>query len=606
MKHDVPHVSAAPLARLREYLVAQGLDGLIVPRTDVWQSEVTAPHDDCLAFISGFTGSAGMALVMRDHAQIYVDGRYLVQVREQVDPEAFDIRHLTETPPDRWLREHGEPGSRIGVNAMLVDANLYDKLDAACGAANAVLVPLPDDPFDTIWQDRPAPPLGKIRPMSPELAGETSASKRARIATELTEVRADLLVETSPDNIAWLLNLRGSDVPMNPLPQSFLLLDATGQVDWFVDRRKLGNDLSPFELPDVTLHEPADFLDRLAASTSGKSVLLDPEFVTAAVRRAITEAQGKVIARPDPITLAKAVKTDAELEGFRACHLSDGVALTEFLARLSAHFQVADPTPISELDAEEWLQANRAAQPGYLEDSFRAISASGANAAMCHYAAQQGSAADIDPSRPYLIDSGGQYVNGTTDATRTILLGAPDPALAGEIRRAYTAVLKGFLSLLSARFPTGTKCHQLDAFARRALWDLGLNYDHGTGHGVGHNLLIHEYPHRFAEEANPHDLVPGVVLTIEPGYYAAGRFGIRIENQVEVVEAEPGFCRFASLTLAPIDLSLVDAAALSASECACLDAYHAEVSEKLMPVVTPETQAWLADKTRPVAEQCAT
>ncbi len=601
----MPHISTIPLARLRDYLQAGGLGGLIVPRTDVWQSEVTAAHDDCLAYISGFTGSAGMALVMRDAAQIYVDGRYLVQVRQQVDQDVFEIRHLTETPLDQWLRDNGNPGSRIGVNAMLINGALYDQLAVACEASGATLVPLPDDPFDTIWPGRPAPPLGKIRPMSPELAGETSASKRSRIAAKLAEARADLLVETLPDNIAWLLNLRGSDVPMNPVPQSFLLLGADGRTDWFVDRRKLGNDLSPFELAGVTLHDPASFLDRLSAAAASRSVLADPDFVTAAVRFAITGAQGTVVAQPDPITLAKAIKTTPELDGFRACHLSDGVALTDFLARLVVHYRATHPATISELDAEDWLRANRAAQPGYLEDSFRAISAAGGNAAMCHYAAREGFAANLDPTRPYLIDSGGQYVSGTTDVTRTILLGTPDPTLAAEMRRAYTAVLKGFLSLLSALFPTGTKGHQLEGVARRALWDIGLDYDHGTGHSVGHNLLIHEYPHRFSREANPFDLQPGVIMTIEPGYYAAGRFGMRIENQVEVVEAGPGFCRFASLTLAPIDLSLVDAAALSVAESACLDAYHAEVGARLMSLVKPETRDWLANKTRPVAEQCA-
>jgi len=575
---------------------------MVVPRTDAYQSEVTAPHDDCLRYLSGFTGSAGMAIVLADRALLFVDGRYSVQVRHEVDLAVWDIHPLHDEPPQIWLRASARQGWRIGADPMRLSATAFDRLASACSAAGASLVALPDDPFDAIWPLRPEKPQGRIRIMPDSVAGESSTAKRDRIAARLRTEGADLLIETLPDNIAWLLNVRGSDVPMNPVPQSFLLLDAAGGAEWFVDLRKLGNALDWPEMPGISRTDPDRFADRLAWAASGKAVLIDPDFAPAAIRTHITAAGGRVIAQPDPITLAKALKNPTELAGYRACHLEDGAALTDFLAWFTVEMprREAAGRPLTELDAEQKLHVFRAGRIGFLEDSFRTISAAGANAAMCHYAASPASDAPILSDRPYLIDSGGQYLNGTTDVTRTFMIGPPDEAL----RDAYTAVLKGFLSLLTTRFPVGTKGHQLDAFARRALWDMGRDYDHGTGHSVGHNLLIHEYPYRFAKQANDFGLEPGAIMTIEPGFYAEGDFGMRIENQVEVIaDSYPGFCRFASLTLAPIDLAMVRPERLTREEIIALDSYHAEVRDRLRSLVRPETIGFLIDRTRPLWEQ---
>ena len=589
------------LARLRDWMVEAGLDGLIVPRADAHQSEVTAPRDDCLAYVTGFTGSAGIALILRDRAIVFVDGRYQVQVRQQVDLDAYAIRHLRDEPIDQWLKEKAQPGWVVGIDPMKSTLGLHDALSSALAERDASLRLLEQDPFDAVWSDRPTVPLGTIRAMPVEMAGEASASKRQRIAGRLRAAGADLMVETLPDNIAWLLNVRGSDVAMNPVPHSFLTLDAGGGVEWFVDSRKLGNDLAAYEIADVTVGSPERFLDRIAELSAGRTVLIDKDFAPQALRSRVEAGGGEAVMRANPTTIAKAAKTDAELAGFRACHIEDGAALTDFLAWVANEALARQHTqnPLTELEAEAGLLAFRSERQGFLEASFRSISASAGNAAMCHYAASAATNAVIDGRTPYLIDSGGQYRNGTTDATRTLMLGKPTD----EMRLAYTAVLKGFLSLLSARFPDGTQGHQLDAFARRALWDVGLDYDHGTGHGVGHNLLIHEYPHRFDSRPNLYGLEPGNVVTIEPGYYREGVFGMRVENQVEVVADGPGFCRFSSLTVVPIDLAMADLEEFSPAEIRQLDAYHAWVRSTLAGLVRPGTVRFLIEQTRSIAER---
>lgn len=582
----------ARLARLRDEIAARGLDGIIVPRTDAYQSEITAPHDDCLRYLTGFTGSAGVAVVLGDRAVIFVDGRYQVQVRREVDMDLYQVGHLHDSPPDAWLRANAGAKMRIGVDTMRISHAFFDRLAAACAGARAEIVALTSDPFDAIWPGRPPAPLGPIRQMPDTRAGEAAGAKAARIAGALRKAGADFLVETQPDNIAWLLNVRGSDVPMNPVPHSFAILHDSGGVEWFVDARKLGNDRIP-GLETVTVAGPQAFLPRLEELARGRAALIDPDFAPAAVSRVMTRAGGRVVAAAGPITVAKALKNPAELQGFRDCHVEEGIAMVEFLAWLSG---AVAKGPVRELEAEARLGAFRAARPGYLEDSFRTISAYGANAALCHYASAPETDVAIGREAPYLVDTGGQYETGTTDATRTVMFG-PAPA---SVRAAYTAVLKGFVGLCSARFPEGTCGHQLDALARLPLWAVGLDYDHGTGHSVGHNLLVHEYPHRFAKKANPHGLVPGNIMTIEPGYYEADAFGIRIENQVEVVADGPGFCRFAPLTLVPIDLGPVDRAALDPAEVAWIDDYHRTVWDRLGPQVGAEAQVWLRAATRPI------
>lgn len=589
------------LGRLRTWMANVGLDGLIVPRTDAYQSGITAPHDNCLAFITGFTGSAGLALILSDRALIFVDGRYQIQVRGEVDLDAFELRHLRDEPIDRWLGEEAQQGWRIGVDGMKTVFMLHDRLEAALTGRGASLVQLDSDPFDAIWDGRPLAPLGKIRAMPVDAAGEASIDKRRRIAEQLREMGADWLIETLPDNIAWLLNVRGSDVEMNPVPHSFLALGADGTVEWFVDSRKLGNDPSGYEIADVRLTPPQRFLDRVAAISATRTAVIDADFAPHALRARVLASGGRLVAQTSPVTLAKAIKTEAELEGYRNCHVEDGVAMTDFLAWVTkeASRRQHAAGPLTELEAEAQLLAFRGTRQGFLEPSFRTISAAGANAAMCHYAAKPSTNAVIDGQAPYLIDSGGQYLTATTDLTRTLMFGEPS----NEMRVAYTAVLKGFLSLISLRFPTGTQGHQIDAFARRSLWDAGLDYDHGTGHGVGHNLLLHEYPHRLDKRPNLYGLEPGNIMTIEPGYYREGAFGMRVENQVEVVADGAGFCRFTSLTLVPIDLAMADTTQLSPDEVRWLDEYHARVRNTLADLVQPETLPFLIGQTRAIAER---
>ena len=578
---------------------ALGVDGVIVPRFDAHQGEYCAPHDERLRYLTGFTGSAGIALVLDAGAVIFVDGRYQVQVRKEVDLSLFEVSHFYDYPIERWLSEKLPRGQRIGFNPMLIPTELYERLAAAMVAAGGELVPLDADPIDAIWSGQPEPPAGRISSFPLANAGEAAADKRRRIGVRLAELGADFLVETQPDNIAWLLNVRGSDVAYTPLPHSFLLLDKTGSAEWFVDERKLPNDRDDFELDAVTTRSPADFLAGIAARAAGRTALVDPRFASVAAALAVTGAGGFVKSETSPITIAKAIKNDAELQGFRAAHIRDGVALVEFLSWL--HDSVAPceaaGNPITELEAEERLLGFREAGEGFVEPSFRSISASAANAAMCHYASSAETNAPLTTRGVYLIDSGGQYRDGTTDVTRTTAFGP----VSDEVRRAYTAVLKGFIALITAQFPVGTKGHQLDALARRPLWDLGLDYDHGTGHGVGHFLSVHEHPQRFAKVVNPYDLEPGVIMTIEPGYYREGAFGLRVENQVETVAAAPGFLRFETLTLAPIDLALANLDALTRDEKSFLDAYHQRVREALSERLSPAARQRLEVWTAPIA-----
>lgn len=586
------------LGALRRQFATLGVDAVLVPRYDEHQGEYCAPHDERLAYLTGFTGSAGMCLVSATRAVLFVDGRYQVQVRQETDSSQFEIAHLIDRPVDRWLREEASDRLRLGVNTMLIPFELHDRLRRTLEQLGGQLVELGDDPVDGIWPDQPERPLGQIRAMSVETSGESSASKRARVAEKLRQLRADFLVEAQPDNIAWLLNVRASDVTYTTAPQSFLLLDSDGAVDWFVDDRKLPNDREDLELGDVRLSAPADLRQRIAEKAPGCTALVDPQYASAGLALAVAAGGGRVERQMTPIMLLKAKKNAAELQGFRACHVEDGAAWVNFAAWLLRHGpgRAASGDPITELEAEERILGYRQLASSFVGPSFHSISAAASNAAMCHYSSTPASNAAIVTEAPYLLDSGGHYLNGTTDATRTFAL-AP---MGDDVRRAYTAVLKGFLAMLMLRFPVGTYGHQIDAFARKALWDMGLDFDHGTGHGVGHQGAIHEAPHRITRNPNPFRLEPELVLTVEPGYYREGAFGIRIENQVEVVLAENGFLKLESLTLCPIALDLADVTALTPEEIAFLDTYHARVRTALLDRVRPEARGWLLAATAPV------
>lgn len=584
--------TTSSLAALRQWLEANHLDGMIVPRADAWQSEYCAPYDEKLAWLTGFDGSAGLALVLKDKALLFVDGRYQVQARVQVNLDDVEIRHLHNEPLAQWLSQNVKEGTRIGFEALLMTNADFQQLSAT----PCELVPLNTSPFDTLWAGRPAAPAGLIREMPVEVSGESSADKRQRVAKILAENNADYLAITLPDNIAWLLNVRGSDIPTSPVPLSFALLNRDGAVEWFVNDNKLSK-LSDTVKEAFTISPQDAFIGRCQQISQGKRVMVDADSAPVALRFAI-EPQGEIVWQTDPITLMKAGKNSTELAGYRGCHHQDGAAWVNFLAWLSREVpqRVAAGKPLTELDVQAQQLAFRERQPGFIEQSFATISASSSNAAMCHYHSSEVSNKPIGHDHFYLNDSGGQYHNGTTDATRTLAWGKVEP----QQRLHYTAVLKGFLSLITLQFPSGTQGHQLDAFARRPLWELGLDYDHGTGHGVGHQLLIHENPHRLAKKVNPWPLVAGNIMTIEPGYYLADSHGIRIENQVEIVESRPGFCKFASLTLIPIDLSQVELHLLNDQEKQWLDDYHQQVRDVLSPLVDSDARPWLFEATAPI------
>ncbi|MCX8978543.1 aminopeptidase P family protein [Citrobacter portucalensis] len=588
--------NSTPLSALRNLLIAQGLDGMIVPRADAHQSEDCTPHDNKLAWLTGFSGSAGLALVLRDRALMFVDGRYQVQVRNEVSLDDFEIHHLHDEPLADYLQSHVAAGKRIGFEPMLMVNSQFEALSAT----HCELMPLEQDPFDQVWLDRPAAPCGIIREMPIEISGESSTQKRARVVEQLAQHQADVLAITLPDNIAWLLNVRGSDLAMVPVPFSFALLHRSGELEWFVDSNKT-QQLPASLLDTLTLVPQENFLTRCQQLANGKRFLVDKDYAPVALRFAIEEHGGNVLWAPDPITLMKSHKNDVELAGYRECHEQDGAAWVNFLAWLTHEVPLREAAgnPVTELEAQAKQLEFRQQQPGFIEQSFSTISASASNAAMCHYHSSEKTNTPITSQAMYLNDSGGQYHNGTTDTTRTLAFGPQDP----QRRLHYTAVLKGFLSLISLQFPSGTQGHQLDAFSRRALWELGLDFDHGTGHGVGHQLLIHEQPHRIAKKVNPWPLVAGNIITIEPGYYLAGQYGIRIENQVEIINSRPGFCRFSTLTLVPIDLNLVELHLLSDAEKQWIDDYHQQVRETLSPRVNAEARPWLFAATAPIRVQ---
>ena len=587
------------VGRLRKELAERGLDGFIVPRADEHQGEYVPPRGQRLAWLTGFTGSAGLAIVLRDRAALFVDGRYTLQVAAQVDTGLFEIHHLIEEPPANWMATTLAEGAVLAYDPWLHTPHEVERFRAAAEKAGAVLRSVPDNPLDRVWPGRPAAPIAPVVPHPERFAGESAESKRTRLGRALRKEGITAVVLTISESIAWLLNIRGGDVPHTPLPLSFAVLRQDGAVTLFIDRRKLVPGLERHLGNRVTIAPPERLgpaLDELAAE--GGRVQVDPASAASWVVDRLEAAGAKIDRAADPCLLPKACKNVTELDGTRAAHRRDGAALTRFLAWLAR--EAPKKGGLSEIAASDRLEAFRRENENFRDLSFPTISGAGSNGAIVHYRAMPETEKRLEPGTLYLLDSGAQYLDGTTDVTRTIAIGEPTQ----EMRERFTQVLKGHIALALARFPKGTTGTQLDAFARRALWQKGLDYDHGTGHGVGSYLGVHEGPQRISKAPNGQALLPGMIVSNEPGYYKTGAYGIRIENLVLVQPsegtAERDMLSFETLTLAPIDRNLIDPSLLEDEEITWLDAYHQRVRETLTPLVDQDTAQWLAQVTQPI------
>ena len=576
---------------IRAAMARQGLDGFLVPHEDEHQNEYLPAANDRLAWASGFTGSAGAGVIMADRAAVFVDGRYTLQVRDQVDQGVFEIRDLVEGGVPAYL-ETARKGAVIGYDARLHSPQALDGLKAAAAKAGAALKPVAINPIDEAWgAERPAQPAAPVVPQPVQYAGEESASKRARVGAAVAALGADAAVITAPASIAWLFNIRGGDVIRSPLPLAQAVVRADGTARLFLDPAKVTGDLPAWLGNQVSL-EPSEALDGALADLAGKAVVVDPAQSSAWYFDTLVAAGASVVRAMDPCTLPRACKNAVEIAGTQEAHRRDGAALTRFLHWLATEGQVNPP---DEKEAVAKLEAFREAT-GVLKDlSFDTIGAANGHGALPHYRPTERSNQRAAMGSLLLVDSGGQYLDGTTDVTRTVAIGEPT----AEMVTRNTLVLKGHLAIARLRFPAGTTGSAIDAFARAALWSHGLDYDHGTGHGVGVYLGVHEGPHRISKAPNTVSLQPGMIVSNEPGYYKDGEYGIRIENLEVVMPAEAvgtgdrPMHRFQALTLAPIDRRLVDKSLLSAEEIAQFDAYHARVVAEIGPRVEPEIRAWL-------------
>jgi len=592
--------SAARLKALRAELARRGLDGFVVPRADRYQNEYVPPSAERLAWLTGFTGSAGVAIVLAERAAIFVDGRYQVQVGEEVDTALFAVEHLVERPPSAWIEANLKAGQKLGYSPWLHTVDGAELLAKACAAAGASLVPVADNPLDAIWSGRPAAPHGAVVLHDLRYAGEGAQEKIARVAAELKKSAADALVASDPHAVSWLFNIRGSDIPHTPVVLAFAIVPQDGRPALYVDSRKLSNDVRNRLEQLASVRAPDDFERDLAALGKDKrAVRLDSALCPDAIARLVSDSGGKIQRGADPIAPMKAIKNAAEIAGARAAQLRDGAAVTRFLAWFDRE---APAGRLTEIDAVEALESFRR-DTGLLKDvSFPTIAGAGPDGAIVHYRVSRKSNRRIAPGELFLIDSGGQYEDGTTDITRTVAVGAPS----SEARERFTLVLKGHIAIARAVFPDGTSGAQLDSFARQFLWRAGLDFDHGTGHGVGSYLSVHEGPGRISKLGS-YPLKRGMILSNEPGYYRTGAYGIRIENLVLVGEASAGpgaekpLNAFETLTLAPIDRCLIEPAMMTGEEIAWLDAYHTRVREALAQLVDEATRSWLVAATAPLA-----
>jgi Xaa-Pro aminopeptidase len=587
--------SAARLALLRKELKRQGLSGFIVPRADRHQNEYVPPCEERLAWLTGFSGSAGLAIVLADRAALFVDGRYTLQAKEQIDLSLVEPAPLAVASPEKWIEKNLRPGARLGYDPWLHTPGQIERFEKAAGAVGDEIVAVSENPIDAIWSDRTAPPQGAVSRHPPRFAGEPAGKKLTRIAAALD--KADALLVSDPHAVAWAFNIRGKDVSYTPLPLAFALIAKQGKPRLYIEPAKLGAGVRAYLDGLAEIAGPARLEADLAAlGKEGKRVLFEAASVPIKLTRLLKEAGGEPLLGQDPSALMKARKNKTEREGARRAQLRDGLAMLRFLHWFSLE---APKGKLTEIDAAQALETFRRRSRLLKDLSFPTISAAGPNSAIPHYRVTVATNRRIKKGI-FLIDSGGQYEDGTTDVTRTVAIGTPSP----EMRDRFTRVLKGHIAIARAVFPKGTSGAQIDALSRLALWQAGLDFDHGTGHGVGSYLSVHEGPQRISRLGGT-PLEAGMILSNEPGYYKAGEFGIRIENLVvvtprEIKGAERKMFGFETLTLAPIDLSLVETKLLDAGEVAWLNAYHARVRKALSAHVEPAVRKWLARATRPI------
>ncbi|MBV9883807.1 MAG: aminopeptidase P family protein [Sphingomonadaceae bacterium] len=588
----------ARLSALREQLKADRLDGFVVPLTDEHMSEYVGSYAQRLAWLTGFKGSAGSAVVLPEEAAIFVDGRYTLQVRDQVDGNHWSYQSVPETSIADWLKVHAPDGGRIGYDPWLHTKDWVEKAREALAEKGAELVAVRRNPIDAVWADQPEPSKARLIVHPDEYAGRSSAAKRQEMADWLKEQKADAAVLAALDSIAWTFNVRGQDVEHTPVALSFALVHDDGTADLFVASEKIGDDVRQHLGNGVRVHERSAFAPALAA-LAGKTIAVDPEHSVAAIFEALEKAGAHVVARRDPSILPKAIKNGVEISGHRAAQARDGAALSRFLHWLSVE---APKGGLDEIKAAEKLHDFRRACGDLRDLSFDTISGAGPNGAIVHYKVTEETNRPIEMDSLYLVDSGGQYPDGTTDVTRTVAIGTPT----AEMRDRFTRVLQGHIAVARALFPEGTRGSQLDSFARQFLWRAGLDYAHGTGHGVGSFLAVHEGPQRIspvgsAQAGGNEPLKAGMIISNEPGYYKTGGYGIRVENLVLTVEAAPesGFAGekkllgFETLTFAPIDRKLIETGLLSPAERQWVDEYHAQVLRIVGPQLEGDAKAWL-------------
>jgi Xaa-Pro aminopeptidase len=588
----------ARLSAFREELVRRNLAGFVVPRADQQQNEYVAPSEERLAWLTGFTGSAGLAIVLTQEAALFVDGRYTLQAAKQVDTKAWKVEPLVDPPPESWLSAHLSAGDRLGFDPWLHTSAAAERLAAACAKAKAELVAVETNPLDAVWTERPAPPLGPVAVHGAQYSGEAESDKLKRIRDEIERLGVDALVLSDSHAVAWTFNIRGADVSHTPLPLSYAVVPKDGRPTVFIDHRKLSNSTRDHLEQTADVAEPDTLTpDLTALAQRGASIALDSATAADALSRLIDGAGGKVLRGSDPTALLKACKNPAEIEGTRRAHQRDAVALARFLAWIDRE---APSGSLTEIDAVEALETFRRDTGALRDVSFPTIAGTGPNGAIVHYRVTRKTNRRIAPGDLLLIDSGAQYQDGTTDVTRTIAIGEPT----AEMRDRFTRVLRGHIAIARAVFPDGTTGAQLDPLARQFLWQAGLDFEHGTGHGVGSYLSVHEGPARISKLGTT-PLRRGMILSNEPGYYKTDGYGIRIENlelvvAKEITGSEKPVNAFETLTFAPIDRRLIDVGMLNRDELDWLNDYHARVRHEVRPQLDEATRAWLDQATAPL------